>query len=278
MAARHAVYCWDATIPEANASKDALIALFKEHCKKWCFQLEQGEQTGYKHYQCRFTLSAKTRQPIFIRELKGHSSVTAQDNINNYDYVSKDHSRVDGPWKYNDPEQVDLTRDLRVIATWRPWQASIITLCHISEDRKINYIYDPVGNIGKTSLVKYLQLIGAGMFIPPLNDFKDFCQFACSFEPQKAYFVDMPKALDKRKQNSLYAGIETMKSGILYDTRHKGKSVIFDPPVIFVFANVWPNIEYLSRDRWVFYIITPDTQELVETQHPDQVPLEALSL
>lgn len=136
-----------------------------------------------------------------------------------------------------------------------PWQEKLLELIKKEEDRIVYYIYDPVGNHGKSSFVRYCTVYGHAMSIPPINDSKDLCQAVCSMGESTCYFMDMPRAMPKDKLQSLYAAIEQVKSGTVYDTRYKFKQLLMDPPNVVIFANTMPNTEMLSKDRWIVYTI-----------------------
>ena len=83
------VFCWDFTL-DGEVECEEVKEWLKKLAKKWCFQLEKGEKTGYVHYQGRVSLIVKVRMP----ELKWgvHWTVTCKENVSNWDYVSKDHN------------------------------------------------------------------------------------------------------------------------------------------------------------------------------------------
>lgn len=60
----------------------------------------------------------------------------------------------------------------------------------------------------------------------------------------------MPRGMKKDKLGEFYAGIEIIKNGVAYDKRYTAKKIRFDRPNIFVFTNMLPVFELLSKDRW----------------------------
>lgn len=248
------VFVYDLTIPEEGNTRDSIEQAFELHAKKWTYQLEQGEG-GYRHYQCRISLVKKQRiKPVIetFAEFKAHVSPTSAKNMGNDFYVMKEDTRVEGPWTN---VKIFIPRDVRKMTQLFPWQEKMLELIKIEEDRIIHYIYDPNGNNGKSSFVRYCDVYGHGKFIPPINDAKDVCQAVCCLGEQKCYFLDMPRSMPKDKLQSLYAAIEQVKSGSVYDTRYKLKQLIMDPPNVVIFGNQMPNIELLSVDRWRIYTI-----------------------
>lgn len=251
---------WDMTIADGLFSVVQLKTLMKEHCKKWCFQLEEGKETGYKHYQCRVNFKSKQRITSIVKIFVGaHVSPTSTVNRDNMFYVTKDESRVAGPWKDDDPY---IPRQVREIAKLRPWQEGVISLSKVWDTRTINVIIDCVGNIGKTTLCSYMCVHRLGTMIPFANDFKDIMRGVMDRPKLGCYLIDLPRAISKDRLYQLYGGIEMVKSGYAYDDRYKFQEEWFDCPAIFVFTNVVPDAALLSRDRWKLWEVVDN--ELVK--------------
>lgn len=256
----NAVCTWDFTLNEDVATKDEIINKLKEHCKKWCFQLEIGE-SGYKHYQGRVSLKLKSRKgPKLFKGI--HWSPTSSNNKDNLFYVTKDLTRIDGPWKDDDVVKY-IPRQFRDITLW-PWQSSVIDINKIFNDRTINLIYDPDGCNGKSTVASIAELLYGAIDLPPINDCKELMQAMCdecmdnNVRDPKAVFIDMPRAMDKERLYGIYSAIEQIKKGKLYDTRYKYKKWWIDSPNIWVFSNHLPDLSLLSKDRWIIWTITKD--------------------
>lgn len=233
-----------------------------ENCKNWVFQLEQGEQTGYLHYQCRFSLRSKTRQTTLAKHIPSAwqywLTPTSEANSRNFNYVLKMETRVEGPWSDKDDEdtlQVYVPRQVREIKEWRPWQIKVAEMCSQWDNRKINVIYDPVGNNGKTVLACAMECDGKACYIPFCNDFRDIMRMIMDQKKVGAYIIDMPRAINKEKLGQMWAGLEAVKSGFAFDDRYKFKKAWFDCPVMFVMTNKLPSLDDLSPDRWSFWKI-----------------------
>lgn len=259
--AKNPIYTFDFTIPEKNFPDwQVLKKQLLETCKEGTFQLEEGELTGYKHYQGRVSLKKKARiGPKGTKTyLTGvHWSPTSSTNKDNVEYVSKDHTRIAGPWDITE-EASYIPRQIREIETLRPWQASIISQLEIWNTRNINMIYCPNGNVGKSILAGYIRAHKLGRVLPPVNDYRDFLRMVCDLPTSRAYVVDMPRAMKKDKLGGFYSAIETCKDGYAYDDRYTFREKIFDCPNIWVFTNVLPEFELLSSDRWQVFEITSD--------------------
>lgn len=264
----------DFTYKAENESPEKVLSLCKEYFKKWVFQLEKSD-TGYLHFQGRGRLVKRRTLPSCISVLGPvlpglHLSASSTNSLGDstFSYVMKTDTRVAGPWKDDDPEPAPLTRQLRDFMTKEkyPWQSFIEESVKELDDRYIKVVIDNVGNIGKSVFVEYLEYNGLAYEIPAINCLEDLMQIAMCIPAQKAYLIDMPRGLKKEKLAGMYAGLEALKNGTMYDKRYAFKKRRIDRPQVIVFTNVKPDVSLLSLDRWIFYNITPDMGiEKIET-------------
>lgn len=248
----NAIAVWDFSLPKEGCELQGLKTFCKEHCKKWCFQLEKGEK-GYIHWQGRVSLKVKNRKgPTFP---KIHWSPTSEANCENNYYVMKAETRIEGPWSDKDKY---IPRQVREITKLRPWQQTIVDLRNEWNTRTINCIICENGNIGKSTLCTYIGAYGLGRKIPILESYKDFMRMVMDCSKERLYLVDMPRTLSKVGCTSFWAAIETVKDGYAYDDRHTFREAYFDCPNIWVFCNSQPDTTMLSRDRWKFWVVRKD--------------------
>lgn len=254
---------WDFTLSnknnlDINILKDTLC----EVSKHWALQLEKGE-TGYIHWQGRFSLMKRKRLGALIKLFKlyeqwdeVHFSPTANANTKNFNYVMKADTRIDGPWTDKDEEKFE-TKQLQIFKGYKmyPWQKTLENKATDWCPRKIDMIYDTVGNQGKSIFSEYLEYTGVAEEIPPFRMMDDIFQWVASRPKKQCYIIDMPRALKKDKLADFYAGIEIVKNGVCYDKRYKAVKKRFDRPRIFVFTNTLPNFNFMSPDRWVVWEI-----------------------
>jgi len=227
-------------------------------CKKWAFQLEAGNNTGYEHYQCRISLKTKLReQPVrdLFADVKAHVSRTSTANSTNTFYILKSETRMSGPWTDEDKY---IPSHLREEREWFDWQQDIVDKVETKaeNDGKIICIIDKVGGRGKTTVCQWLSVRGKLRIIPPMNDFKDVMRMVCDTPVCGAYGIDMPRAMDKRKLSGFYAAIETIKGGYAFDERYSFKDKHFEIPHVFVFTNTEPDYSLLTARRWKVVDIT----------------------
>lgn len=266
MNSNHAVYCYDFTLGTEFALVEDVKEWLTTNCKKWCFQRELSEECNYEHFQGRFSLKAKLRM-INVKEKcpwpEIHLSMTSKGNQSNMFYVSKEESRVDGPWANTDPGQAYVPRHIRKIESLLPFQQTILDMNKAEEDtRTIHCIVNESGNLGKSTFITYCSVKGIATEIPPCNDFNGIMQMVFDLPKVGCYFFDLPKATDKKNLKGLFTGIEHVKDGKAYDPRYHMRQVYFDIPNIFIFTNTYPDLELVSRDRWKIWTIN-ETLQLV---------------
>jgi hypothetical protein len=135
------------------------------------------------------------------------------------------------------------------------------------DSRNINLVYDKRGNQGKSTIAALCELYGNGLDLPPVNDAEKLVQSLCDICISKnlrnpsPVFIDMPRAMDKSRLHGIYTAIEQIKKGKLYDVRHSYRDWWIDSPQLWVFTNIEPDLELLSRDRWIVWTVD-DTKNL----------------
>lgn len=257
------VSTYDFTLSCEHYSVEDVCEQLKEICKKWTFQKERGE-SGYEHFQGRMSLKTKARISTLKNKVfpEMHLSPTSNQNMGNDFYVTKEETRIEGPWSDTTVPKF-IPRDVMEIVELRPWQAQIASTVNQDIRRDIYVLYEPRGNVGKTLLCRYLALRLGASSIPPLNDYKDIMQIIMCKPESNCYLIDMPRAKDKLKMREFWSAIETIKSGYAYDCRYEFKERYFNPPVVWLFTNTIPEEEMLSKDRWKIFEINPTTRELM---------------
>lgn len=244
-----------------------LRELLKGIAKKYVFQLEEGD-SGYRHYQGRLSLIKKRRyseKHLVLKLFKDKPPNYFKPSVNGGDnfYVVKEDTRIAGPFMDCDvvkPMTKQLTEFLQF--NMYEWQKQIYDMAKIYNGRKIDLIYDPNGNIGKSLLSEYLEYEGLAEEIPPFRLMDDIFQWVASMPVKKSYIVDMPRGMKKDKLGDFYSGLEVIKNGVAYDKRYKASKIRFDRPRIFVFTNMLPVFKLMSPDRWNVWVISKDMELL----------------
>jgi len=224
--------------------------LLNKYCKKWVFQLEQSPKTKKQHYQGRLSLKVKLRLSGAVSKFpKWHLSITSKENTKNDFYVTKEDSRVEGPWK-DDDEEIYIPRQVREMSPLFKWEQKIIYDSHNFDTRTINIIYNPEGHIGKSTFCTYCGVHRIGRKIPYCNDFRDIMRIVMDTPTSNLYLFDMPRAIKKDQLYQFFSGVEEIKNGYAFDDRYKFREKYFDCPSIWIFTNKLPDLNLLSLDRW----------------------------
>jgi len=242
--------------------------------KQWCFQKERGEETERDHFQGIISLKTKRNKAealSVMRPLPEYFEPVSNNAIRGGTelfYVTKEDTRVDGPWSDKDKDNY-IPRQFRALQDiLRPWQKTVWESSDWWEPRVVNMIVDVQGNSGKSTIAALMELHERGLDLPPTNDKKELIQsladilLAGSIRVPKCVLIDIPRADKQDKLFGLYAAIEQIKKGKVVDTRYSYKQWWFDSPVVWVFCNTRPDTTMLSEDRWKFWTINA-RQELV---------------
>ncbi len=257
---KNAVAGYDFRYNADGLAPEQVRDLLKGIAKKYVFQKEQGDN-GYLHYQGRLSLIKKRRKfeaiKLFVRAPNYFEPTCNPEFLRGEAfYQMKEDTRLEGPWKDTDEMPV-LTRQIQEFLKWklRPYQQRIFIDAQIFDMRKINLIWDTTGNCGKSLLSEYMEYKGLAEEVPPFRLMDDIFQWVATRPIRKCYIVDMPRGMKKDRLGDFYSGIEVIKNGVAYDKRHRATKIRFDRPRIFVFTNTLPNLELMSRDRWVIWRI-----------------------
>lgn len=275
--------CWDLRFSETkDITKDVLITKFNSIAKKWVFQKEQGEETGYIHFQCRVSLHKKTIKSTVLKLLEGiepgYCKPTIKANYvnDNVFYVIKEQTRLDGPWKSTDPKPKFIPIQFRHIKELYKYQDKIVKNNFSYNFRNCNNLYDPDGNIGKSVTAFMCYLHRNALYIPPMNDAQKLIEYVFSViehmeddkTPEMMLF-DLPRSMSKDCLFGMYSAIEQFKTGFIYDTRYKGRGRWINSPNIWVFTNELPDTARLTTDRWNIWQVNKD-KDLVKYE-PNKV-------
>jgi hypothetical protein len=141
----------------------------------------------------------------------------------------------------------------------RPWQNQLFNeiytfLLRTDEDRKIIWYYDKIGNSGKTLLSKYL-CINMENEIICLSNGKS-ADISYLYKGEKIIIFDLSRSLEDMTNYSI---IEKLKDGQIFSPKYESTTKIYISPMVIVFANFYPEIHKLSKDRWDIRILIDGT-------------------
>lgn len=235
-------FCWTLFTkdPCEPDEPERLHLLLSGHCKLFTFQLERSA-SGRLHFQGTASLVTKHRLSE-IKNILGDDTVhvsRCKDWAASIKYCSKADTRIAGPWDHN-------SVFIRTIKVLRAWQAELRDLLvkPCDDDRVIYWIWDKHGNIGKTAFSKYMGVMHGAIV---LNNGKTADIAYCLPNDPKIIIFNLPRAVEDRFN---YTVLENVKDGLIFSGKYESRTKIFNSPHVVIFANWFPDVEEMSKDRW----------------------------
>jgi hypothetical protein len=138
------------------------------------------------------------------------------------------------------------TWDRTVNLRW--WQMEIMQrLMHLEDDRQVMWIYDRIGNTGKSFLGQYLE---ANEGYQVLHGGKQ-ADLAHALDPDvRGYVFDFCRS---EESYIPYKMLEQIKNKRVFSTKYESGPKYLMSHKLIVFANFMPDIKALSADRWMIY-------------------------
>lgn len=128
----------------------------------------------------------------------------------------------------------------------KPWQNRVLSIIEAPpHDRTIYFVYDSIGGAGKTTFAKYLQRGPHGADVQVLHPARgvDICYL---LKPRRIYVFDCPRA---SAEFVPWATIESIKDGMVQNTKYECCQKVIETPHVFVFTNFECPEGKLSEDR-----------------------------
>lgn len=250
-------YRWVFTLKKDEHTSEDIIKCLKQHCKQWCFQEEKGDG-GYEHYQGRLSLKEKKRLSEIRALFPGWGTChweAERDGDKSGFYVTKEESRVAGPWSNKDvvPYIPRFHRNL-VFTRVQQW---IFDKLKAQDDRKFLFLVDKEGGTGKSTFGTQLSLKHGGIRIPAsiktAEDALAVVYSRVSVNPGKTWiiYLDIPRSVAKAEHWGKWLSLlEDVKNGHAYDKRYTWKECFFEPPKVLVVSNSYPPKGLLTGDRY----------------------------
>lgn len=142
--------------------------------------------------------------------------------------------------------------NLQIKENLRLFQKKIIEYINreVPHQRSIIWIVDTLGNSGKSSLAAHLvQSHGFLTF----NNGKT-ADIAYAWNGENVIF-DLARS---QQEHINYEIIEQIKNGVVFSSKYNSMMKVFERPHVFVFANVEPDYNKMSNDRWQVFRIKED--------------------
>lgn len=229
--------------------------VFRHECKWYIFQEEKGAE-GTNHLQGTICLKTKQR----LSQLKHiepaiHWEPTKSVKAS-IEYCTKYKTRSGKIYSYG----IDIPTPIEVDEPYG-WQLEVMKIIKDKPDkRSIYWFYEPVGNMGKTTLCKYLVVKhNALMLTGKSNDM--YHMLSKHTDKRALIIVDVPRSTQDYIN---YGAIEQIKNGLVFSGKYDGCQLVFNCPHVIVFSNEYPDVSKMSTDRWKIYDINSNQyQELL---------------
>lgn len=290
------VFTWNASdypfnelgyvLPDKKVLKDFL----EFYCDDYVFQEEVGENTNRHHLQGAFKLKNRMRFTTLIKLFKETFIIIDDVDLTNNltldrmqgtwteasNYCVKRDTRV-GDVISSQPLQLYGGADVSFLEDKQkryPWQNRLFNKIFESDslsikdpdDREIIWIFDPIGNSGKSKFVKYLCSASNNVVKITFGTAPQLRSAIISIGMRKVYIIDMPRTLSEEDSlPSLISTLEDLKNGFIVSVFYgKYQKLLMDPPVVIVFSNKICPMRMMSDDRWLNLEINKKTMDLEE--------------
>lgn len=228
------------TLPRNRESIEEVWLLnwmFKNDIHKWIIAKETGND-GYKHWQIRL----RSRYDWNKMKEEFGEKAHIEEASDEWNYERKEGNFI----KSDDNTNILGIRYGRL----RDNQRRILDEADKTDDRGIVSVVDYNGASGKTWLAVKLHETGRGFYVPPtISNSQGIIQYVASgYNGEEYIVIDIPRST--KWTNQLYVAVETIKDGLVYDTRYHTTIRNIRGVKVIVFCNTKPNLSKLSKDRW----------------------------
>lgn len=244
---------------------DDIVKTLKKYSWRGKIQSEVGEETGTPHLQGMIWCYEKHRDTEFKLNKKIHWRALL-DYDNKADYCGKDKTH-DGFFRtsWGFPKPIKILDKKK----FYDWQVQINNYVLTEpDDRTIIWIYSREGRMGKSTFCKYLAhtynavICGKGNYSDIMN-----IMFNANMDKTNLVVFDLPR---NNGNKISYSALESIKNGLICNTKYETGNKLFDPPHIIIFANQEPEWDSMSTDR--FKVLRVDDGPDIPTQLPLECP------
>jgi len=139
--------------------------------------------------------------------------------------------------------------------TLRPWQLALDQKLNEPPDRRLFWMYETTGNVGKTWMSSYLRITRNAVVLQIAK--KADLAHIISKSSSGVYIFDLARSSEEGSVSVVYELIEQLKNGYIISGKYDSRAFSFAQPHVIVFANYAPDRSKLSADRWDVTNISP---------------------
>lgn len=223
-------------------SLERIESVFKHECKWFIFQEETGTE-GTKHLQGIIALQGRGKRLTELKKIDNRIHWEPTKSVSaSIAYCSKFETRTGKIYSHGIelPEQLDIDEPYG-------WQTQVLDIISTKPDKRtIHWFWEPNGNVGKTTLCKYLVCKHNALMLTGKSN--DMYHMISKYpNKRKIIIIDVPRS---SKEFINYGAIEQIKNGLIFSGKYEGSQIVFNCPHVICFANEEPQKEKLSNDRW----------------------------
>lgn len=229
--------------------KQKVLEFFEEFCERYVMGEEIGHCTKTPHLQCAFTLKRKDRFSGIHNKLGIDNAwiVKMKGKWSDQKYCMKGENVIQ--FFTNPADELESPEELTCLSEEElyPWQKQALEMLKGPRDnRTVNWYWEKTGNVGKTAFTRYLGIKHNACIIQK-GKYADIMNHVFMSKNVKIFIIDVPRS----SGNSVsYNAIESIKSGIIFNSKYETGQKFINPPHIIVFSNEEPDMQKLSADRW----------------------------
>lgn len=135
-------------------------------------------------------------------------------------------------------------------AILKKWQELCVKEVEQQNDRSVAWYWEPTGNVGKTWLSKWLVVMKNAVRFENGKS----ADIKYGYNGEHIVCFDLTRS---QSDHINYEVIESVKNGIMYNTKYESKMKCYKPPKVVIFANTPPDMSKMSADRWNITQIDP---------------------
>lgn len=224
---------------------EILIALFNHIAYDYVFQEERGE-SGTPHLQGVVSLKKRMRWSEFGLPKDIHWESVKHVPLC-YEYCSRANKRHGNCWslKYPIPTKLELIEK----HNFNTWMNVIEDYIKTKPNKRtIRWVWSAKGRTKKSDFCKYLAyhhnatICSQGKYSDIMN-----IMFKANMDKSRLVVIDLPR---NNGNKISYSALESIKNGLIVNTKYETGSKLFNPPHIVVFSNMPPVLSAMSADRW----------------------------
>lgn len=238
-----------------NYTDDLILRLdhLTHKSSAYVYGYEECPKTFTKHLQVylRFENSVSRDQLKKDLQWDGYCVKANGSDVQNLMYCTKDLTE-----KYKSNIKIPkIPEPLDIIENLKPWQSELLELVSGSaKHRKIIWCYEGVGGVGKSVFAKFLCVTRDAIFIDEgsKRDLVNVIFNKKDIDSRSIVVLDIPRSNGNKCS---YKAIESIKNGLLCNTKYETGMMYFNNPHILIFSNFFPELNGLSLDKWMIFEI-----------------------